>query len=801
MKKFGKILLWILGGLFLLWVAAALVLTFYFTKERISALVLPKAEKALNRPVLVSDASFSARGKIKLNLRGVKIRNRPGFNDSFLFTAEKISLAVKIWPLLKKQIEVTSLSLDGPVISYEVMPDGKSNVSDWFESAVGKEEKQRGGGMVFLLVENLRLSNGQIRCRNDSTGTIFFLARLNWNGQTDYDEAAKKLNFTGKLASGLLRYRSPKQKFETEKLVPEVGYNLVYSIPDDRLEVKSASFRFGQVALLASGEISGLRSEKKGKLGVQSEEFSAGELKKSFAGFLPAAAKDWKVSGRGKVTGQLAFGSPLKGALNLILHQFELSSPQIKEKVKVETLEAKADLGQKRFILSTSNGYWGSEPFSLGLSLSDWEKQDFKLNLKGKFDLSLLPSLLNMSGTQLSGKVLPDFSLTGSAKNKESFLLNGGLLLKDVNYSSAKSKYPITDLNADLGFSGQDISELKLSLKAGRSDISIDGKVANGVAWAATKRKTAATATFDFRSNYLDFDQLFPPPEKQPGGGVKVDTVPLPDWNGSGSVRVAKGVFNKLPFANFSAPMKIRDGVVYMNGFKLDMLGGKVTGDLTRDLTDFSRPRFEAKVQARGVETNDFLSALSPVKGTVFGKMNLSGSFSGSGLAASVIVRSLTANGDLSIDSGKLVRFGPLARLGKMLGQDWSREQPLRNLNALFKMQGGRIIFNPLNFGLPQGSFKATGSLGIDGTLDFKVDSKITAETAEKLGLPPALLDFMKDAEGKIPVSFALSGTGSNPEINLNLPAAGEKKESLIGEKKEDLKKKGSEFLKKLKPK
>jgi hypothetical protein len=222
---------------------------------------------------------------------------------------------------------------------------------------------------------------------------------------------------------------------------------------------------------------------------------------------------------------------------------------------------------------------------------------------------------------------------------------------------------------------------------------------------------------------------------------------------------------------------------------------------LKRDLSDFTRPAFEMKVQATGVEANEFFSAVSPVKGILFGKMNLSGSFKGEGLAAAEIAKTLSASGDLTLDSGKLVRFGPLVKLGERLGQDWKREQPLKNLKALFRVQDGKVIFNPLTFGLPLGDFKTKGSLGLDGALDFIVDSRVPVEVAEKFGLPAGLASFMKDAEGKIPVTFGLSGTGSEPKINLQLPGAQQKKESLVEEKKEDLKKKGSDLLKRLKPK
>jgi hypothetical protein len=238
-----------------------------------------------------------------------------------------------------------------------------------------------------------------------------------------------------------------------------------------------------------------------------------------------------------------------------------------------------------------------------------------------------------------------------------------------------------------------------------------------------------------------------------------------------------------------------------MIGFKMEMLDGGVEGVLTRNLSDFSRPKFDAKIKATGIEANELFSAVTPLKGTVFGKMNLSGNFSGAGLVASEIMRSMSANGDWNIDSGKLVRFGPLAKLGEKMGQDWKKELPLKNLKALFRMQDGRLVFNPLNFGLPLGDFKSTGTLGLDGALDFVVDSRITPEAALRFGLPLPLLEMMKDPQGKIPVSFALTGTGADPKISLTLPGAQQKKESFVEGKKEELKEKGSELLKRLKPK
>lgn len=799
MRRLLKTGLWILGGLLLLWIAAATVLYFYFTKDRILGLVLPKAQQALARPVSVGDASFSAWGKIKINLYDVKVKNRPGFKDSVLFSAQKIALSVRILPLLKKQVEVTSLELGSPVIGYEVSPNGQSNVADWFAPS-GDTRKSKGGGAIFFLVENLSLSNGQLRYRNDSTGAIFFLARLNWDSRSAYHQAAQVLDFSGKLSSGLVRFRSPKQHFETEKLVPEVSYNLGYSLAQDKMEIRSASFRFGQIALLTSGELSGLRGEKKGRFDIKSEEFSASELVQSFAGLLPAAATGWKVSGKGKISGRISFGSPLQGQLELGVNGLELSTPQTKDKIGIGRLDSKVDLGEKRLNVSAPDGHWGAEPFSFSLSVEDWDRQNVALDLKGNMNLADLPGLFNLADIKLSGELSPDLSLSGSARNRESFRLNGRLALKNVAYSSSKSKYPINNLNADLNFSGRDISQLKLSLQAGRSDLAIDGKVTDAVVWAATKRRIPASATFNLRSGFLDLDQLFPTPERLPGGKVKVDTVPMPDWNGSGTVTVAKGIFNKLPFANFHSPIKIDGGIIRMNGFTMDMLGGKVAGDLIRNLTDFSRPQFDAKVQATGIEADQFFSAVSPLKGMIFGKMNLSGDFSGGGLVASEVLRSLSANGSWNIDSGKLVRFGPVAKLGEKLGQDWKKELPLKNLKALFRMQEGKLIFNPLNFGLPLGEFKSNGSLGLDGALDFAVDSRVTSEAAQKLGLPPELLNFMKDPEGKIPVSFALRGTSTDPQISFALPNAQQKKESLIEEKKGELKEKGSELLKKLKP-
>jgi uncharacterized protein involved in outer membrane biogenesis len=132
-----KIWLVLLAIPVILIVAGIIVLKVMFTSEKLKAMIVPRAESAIGRPVAINDISLVVFPSIALRMEGVSIANRKGegFSPGPFLTLDALRLNVKLFPLLKSRVEVTSLELDRPYILVEVNRRNETNYSDLTEGA------------------------------------------------------------------------------------------------------------------------------------------------------------------------------------------------------------------------------------------------------------------------------------------------------------------------------------------------------------------------------------------------------------------------------------------------------------------------------------------------------------------------------------------------------------------------------------------------------------------------------------------------------------------------------------------
>jgi uncharacterized protein involved in outer membrane biogenesis len=97
------------------------------------------ASKATGTPVQVTDLKVSIFSGIEL--RGVAIGNPGGFTGDLL-TAKAFVLRYRLWPLLRKRVEVATLVLDSPVITLAKNAKGEWN----YDKLGGKAEKAHATG-------------------------------------------------------------------------------------------------------------------------------------------------------------------------------------------------------------------------------------------------------------------------------------------------------------------------------------------------------------------------------------------------------------------------------------------------------------------------------------------------------------------------------------------------------------------------------------------------------------------------------------------------------------------------------
>jgi AsmA protein len=130
-----KIIGTVLGGLVVLLLLAG-VAVFLFVdpndhKERISAAVQKATGRELSLP---GELKLSIFPWIAIETGAATLGNPPGFGDEPFLSLERAKLSVKLMPLLRKQLEVGRIEIDGLDLRLRQNAEGKGNWVDWGSS-------------------------------------------------------------------------------------------------------------------------------------------------------------------------------------------------------------------------------------------------------------------------------------------------------------------------------------------------------------------------------------------------------------------------------------------------------------------------------------------------------------------------------------------------------------------------------------------------------------------------------------------------------------------------------------------
>lgn len=111
-------------------------LKIYFTPERLRAMILPRISEAMNqRTVDVRDVRLGFWGGLHASVSGLVVGEREGFGDRPFVQVEEAALRLAFWPLLRGEVSIVKVALEGPRISIVVSAEGEANYADLVEES------------------------------------------------------------------------------------------------------------------------------------------------------------------------------------------------------------------------------------------------------------------------------------------------------------------------------------------------------------------------------------------------------------------------------------------------------------------------------------------------------------------------------------------------------------------------------------------------------------------------------------------------------------------------------------------
>ena len=357
MGKLGKILVtfFVLIGVVL--VGLSLFVHFYLTEDRVKALVIPQAEKALGRTVQIGGIDIGLFSGI--TVKDFTVKETDGHTD-FISTKEFV-LRYDLLPLFQKKIVVSKVRLDAPYVRVSRDKDGLFNFETLAVLAEAEPGKQKSEDIgkpasaalpLALTVNKVTVDNAQFVVRDALKEIPDTDVKADLKVSLDLGRDLASLRYRGDLRFeadaeyGELRpHVSGKSDFDQDRLGYTVDVSLekeqvrlsgevknYAKVPDIRLDVVSDAINIDHLLALAAGLPAA--SQKVGK--------GTSKDKKTISPTAPGAALPPGL----KAAGEIKIGQTLyKG---LVVKDFLLEYGLDKGVLTVKDLSTKVADGQVR---------------------------------------------------------------------------------------------------------------------------------------------------------------------------------------------------------------------------------------------------------------------------------------------------------------------------------------------------------------------------------------------------------------------------------------------------------------------
>ena len=796
-KKGLKILVIIVAAIIVLLLLVSLVVKIVFTKEKLLSLMVPRIEKALDRKVEIEDISVSLWGGLGIDVRGMKVLNPSGFTQEELFKFDQLLVRVKLLPLLRKRIEVKKLILKNPWINLERNSDGVTNYSDLLKGG-------RGGFFLPVAFDQLEITDGKILYLDDKDKKRIVLHKFEERAKVSLDEKMENVRASGKVSVDQIELDLPKYKKEIPSLNFSLEHDLNLNVPGDSLNINLLKIGIAKISMDIKGKVEKLSTTPMMILTISSNEIPLEDL------FASLPKEESSPLNKLKTSGKMEVSASLEGELKtdtlpriqgkVFFRDVKVDFSQIPQSFKMPYGEINFNNTSVSFF--SSEAKLGEVPLEFKAVVEDFKDPHLSSELKGKFDLSLLGEFKKMpEGTTLKGETEIDLKAYGRIKKFQEMNLSGRVDLRKVEATTPALGVPVKNLNANLSFKGGDVNISNLTLSLGRSSFDFQGKIYGAMPYFLFQSEQKPLLNFSLNSPLMDLDEIFPVSKETQSEKTKAtsDTVLLPDINANGQISIQKLVFRKIEFSNLSASLDVTDGILKIDNVASNVYTGSIGGKVVCDLNDINKPKFNMDFTANQIEANDFLSRFTAVQDHLFGKLNLTSSFSGAGTKVEDIQKSLTGSGTATVTDGKLVNFDLLNQLASYLKLKTFKEEQIKTLRNTFRIENSRVWFDDFSASTKDGDFELSGSVGLDGSLDYLLTAVLSPELSTSFDALGVLSENLKNDQGRVVLDVKIKGPAKNPEFVLDTSKPEERFKKQMKEKTQDeLKKKGDDLLKDL---
>jgi len=791
MKKILKIV----GILFVLLLVALIVLPIVF-QDKIKEFLLAEANKNLNAKVHFESATLSLWKnfpQLSVGIQGLRLSGVGDFAKDTLLSADEISLTVNLRSLLGSDgYEISSVFINRANINAIVLEDGRPNwdilkPSETPEAPVAavKESAPEAPLDFKLQLKKLAIEQTNI-VYDDRQGKIFAgVGNLNVNASGDMTAANTLLKLKTEIEKLTFKYEDTAYLNEAKtSLTMEVDADLAknkFTFKDNEFNLNAISLGFeGFFALLDNESYDMDIKLKTGKLDF-----------KELLSMVPAVyAKDFESL---KATGEVSLQAWAKGKMTqALLPTFEVVLSVKDGSLRYPSLPKGLDNIQLSVSAQNPGGTvdetivevnplqfgLGGNPFSLQLHLATpISDPAFDIKANGTLDLRMVREVFPMDAMDaLNGVLSANLALKGklSQVEKEQYeQLNASGSLKLSNMTVKMKDMPHVNIQqSTLAFTPQYLNLSETHVKIGKSDISVDSRLENYIAFAL--RGKTIRGKLNIKSNLLDLNELVgqPAPPSQPaqatppaasGAANTMTAVEVPknvDFEMNTSLK--KLLFDNLVLENVAGQVGIHAGKLDLKNLSFNALGGSIVANGSYSTAANPKsPDFNAGFKMSQISFAESFRTFVTVQKMAPIFQDLKGNFSGNlqinsklDNTMTPLFNSMNGEGSIATSNVNLSNIKVVGMIADALKNPQLKNTSVKDLKINFQIQGGRVYTQPFTLSMGSTNMVLSGSTGVDQTIDYTGKINLPAAVGSKAGLSN--------------VEMKIAGTFDSPKVSVD---------------------------------
>ncbi len=761
-------------------VAALAIIPHFLDLNSYRSQIQAKLQQALGRPVNFKDINASFLPP-SVKLDNVSIGEDPRFGPGPFATVQQLNVSLKFFPLLHKDVQIQSLTLDHPQVQLV-----RNKQGEWNYASIGKPQAQ----------PNAEPNQPQGKPQQPSTQQAPNQPSAS-KGETQFSLAHMVIN------DGKVGY-----------VDQQANTHAVYDNIDATLNDFAPGKTFDLNAAMRIGGKSDQRIEVSGNAGPIPEGNNAALM--PFDGNLTLAnvpiAQLQAIAQSSALQGVNGIASGKLSAKNqngviatngsLKLDQASVRGADIGYPI---TLDIKASDNTNSGAVQIENGTLklGATPVSItGTMNTKPTPMQVNLNvaasnvsiaevvrLASSFGMGLAP------GTTAAGQLTANIHADGAVDRPA---LNGNINGTNLQLTSAQMKEPLKIPSLQVAMTPTSIHTNQFTPSAGDASVNAQLTVNNYTS-------DNPNIQFDINGSKLNLNylqQLTSPPQKQqqqkkaeswsliPRANAAVTPAASNDSilmraTGNGNINVGTLTYDNLVLTNVQSKVTMNRGVITASPLTANLYTGTETGSVTFDMrTNPSTVSMNTKLQH--VDANGLLSSVSSVKGMLYGLLATNANARFQAANAEDITRTLNGNLSINLTNGKFTKLdilNQLASVGKFLNMNATANKgytEIQSLSGTFNVVNGIAQTNDLKAVLTGATLASQGTINlVNNTVNMKANAVLSKEMSGSVGgngVGGMMQTALANKNGELVIPVLISGSLDAPHVAPDMQAVAEMK-------------------------